>query len=217
MARDITKLHPFVRMLAEELVRRCAKNGLQIKITDCVRSREEQNGLSSNVTSVRYPCSYHNYGLAFDFCRNDGKGAYNESDNFFYKVGEIGSELGLEWGGYWTNPQDKPHFQFDGFSENENRISIVMKKYGMPEKFFKSADFKWNNPIIDITPSSAFKKILWVQVRLNIHNVKCDMDGVWGKETEKAVKQYWRNETGKTCTGKRISVKCIKMLAENPK
>lgn len=216
MSRDITKLHPFTRMLAEELVRRCDKKGLKIKITDCVRTKEEQNSLSGNVTSVRYPCSYHNYGLAFDFCRNDGKGAYNESGDFFYKVGAIGADLGLEWGGYWTNPQDKPHFQFDGFSDGENRISLLMKAYGMPEKFFAHTDYKVSTPILDITPKSSKKKIMWLQVRLNIHHVKTDIDGVWGKQTIESLKQFWRNETGGSCTGKRASSRCIKMLAENP-
>ena len=27
------------------------------------------------------------------------------------RCGKIGEELGLEWGGRWTSPQDKPHLQ----------------------------------------------------------------------------------------------------------
>jgi len=217
MSRDITKLHPFARMLAEELVRRCAKKGLIIKVTDCVRTKEEQDDcIKRGTSSCSYLYTYHAWGLAFDFCRNDGKGAYNEADNFFYRVGEIGQELGLEWGGIWKKV-DKPHFQFDGFTNNENEATIMVKKYGNPSKFFKNADFKWTQPIVDITPKSSFKKILWLQVRLNIYGFKTDMDGIWGKQTIKNVKAFWLAKTGKNCTGERVSPKCIKLLAAVPK
>ena len=39
--------------------------------------------------------SMHQWGIAFDFYRNDGKGAYNNNDGFFNKVGAIGQKLGL--------------------------------------------------------------------------------------------------------------------------
>ena len=216
MSRDITKLFWADKMIADELVRRCAKKGLKIKITDCVRTKEEQNGIDASRTGVRYPYSYHNWGLAFDFCRNDGKGAYNESGDFFYKVGEEIVGLGLEWGGLWTNPVDKPHAQFDGLTDGQNRIVLMIKKYGVPEKFFNDSFFKCKTPKLDITPKSSIKKILWMQVRLTIHGIKTDMDGVWGTQTTKSLKKFWMAQTGKTCTGKRASISCINMLAKDP-
>ena len=216
MSRDITKLHPFTKMLADELVRRCAKKGLKIKITDCVRTKEEQNGINASRTNARYPFSYHNWGMAFDFCRNDGTGAYNEAGSFFYKVGEIGADLGLEWGGYWISPVDKPHFQFDGYTGNQNRVTDLIKKYIVPEKLFPSDDFVVKTPKLDITPKSSFKKILWLQVRLNIHGIKTDMDGIWGAKTTESVKKYWLKTTGNKCKGNRVSVRCIGMLAKDP-
>ena len=53
--------------------------------------------------------SQHQWGIAFDFYRNDGKGAYNESDRFFERVGAAGKSLGLGWGGDWNSLVDKPH------------------------------------------------------------------------------------------------------------
>ena len=212
MGRDITKLHPFTRMLADELVRRCEKAGLIIKITDCVRTKEEQEDcIKRGTSSVGYGYSYHNWGLAFDFCRNDGKGAYNESGEFFYKVGAIGSALGLEWGGTWQK-LDKPHFQFNGFTRDENQVVYLLQQFRQPEAFFRDVLYKWNKPTLEITPKSNFKKILWLQVRLNIHGIKTDMDGIWGPQTINSVKKYWKRETGNECTGKRISLRCINML-----
>lgn len=105
MARDIKQLHPEVQVLAQKLVEECKKQGLIIKITDCFRSRKEQDDLYAQgrtkpgkiVTNAKFGQSFHNLGLAFDFCRNDGKGAYYDNDGFFAKVGKIGKSLGLSW------------------------------------------------------------------------------------------------------------------------
>ena len=90
---------------------------------DCVRR---------GTSSLHYPNSHHNWGTAFDFCRNDGKGAYNDSDGFFSKVGAIGRKIGLEWGGDWTSPVDKPHFQLPDWGSTTAKLKAM---YGTPEKF----------------------------------------------------------------------------------
>lgn len=140
MARDITQLHPEAQRLALLLVEECKKKGLIIKITDCVRSKAEQDALyaqgrttkGSIVTNVKYPNSRHNWGDAFDFCRNDGRGAYYDSDGFFKKVGAVGKSLGLEWGGDWTSFVDKPHFQLAGWGSGCTKLKA---KYGTPDKY----------------------------------------------------------------------------------
>jgi hypothetical protein len=123
-----------MRGMAEALVKECAKNGLKVKITDTWRTKEEQAAVPSTNTGVRYPYSYHCWGLAFDFCRNDGRKAYDDSDGFFSKVGKIGQSLGLTWGGVWTKPQDKPHFQTEKFGTPKQLIA----KYGSPDGFKKT-------------------------------------------------------------------------------
>ena len=78
--------------------------GLKIKVTDCFRSREEQDALYAKGRTVppigkKYTVtnapgssysSHHMWGTAFDFCRNDGRDAYDDRDGFFSKVGAIG-------------------------------------------------------------------------------------------------------------------------------
>lgn len=143
MARDMKALHPKAKAAAEKLVKECNSQGLKIKITECVRTKAEQDTLYAKgrtnkkariVTNARYPDSEHCWGIAFDFCRNDGKGAYNNSDHFFEKVGKIGQSLGLEWGGSWHSFKDLPHFQLKGVGSHR----ILKTKYGSPDKFFRS-------------------------------------------------------------------------------
>ncbi|RDU22751.1 M15 family metallopeptidase [Anaerosacchariphilus polymeriproducens] len=140
--RDITALHPEVQVIANKLVEKCREQGLIIKITDCVRTKEEQDALyaqgrtraGSIITNVTYPRSNHCWGIAFDFCRNDGTGAYNDTDGFFTKVGQIGKSLGLFWGGDWTSIKDKPHFQLETYGT----WSSLQAKYGTPSQYFAS-------------------------------------------------------------------------------
>ena len=143
--RDITKCHPRLRQLAKELVVECQKKGLSIKLTECLRTVEEQNDLyakgrtkpGSIVTNAKGTSysSMHQWGVAFDICRNDGKGAYYDSDGFFTKVGKIGMQLGLEWGGSWTSPVDKPHFQLKDWGSTSSKLKA---QYKTPANFMKT-------------------------------------------------------------------------------
>ena len=71
------------------------------------------------------PYSNHNWGMAFDICRNDGRGDYNDSDSWFKKVGTVGVKLGLEWGGNWKGTPDKPHFELTKYGDT----NTLAKKY----------------------------------------------------------------------------------------
>lgn len=136
MARDINQLHPKVRELALKLVSECSKNGIDIKITECFRSVAEQDefyswgrtkinpntGKMTKVTNAKgsTKSSYHQWGLAFDICINSKTAPYDS--NLLTKAGKIGQSLGLTWGGSWTKPNDKPHFQYTfGLTLNDLR------------------------------------------------------------------------------------------------
>lgn len=138
MGRDINMLHPKLKRIALEIARECAKKGLKIKITDTFRTKKEQDKLYEQgrtekgkiVTWVKYPHSMHNWGLGADFCRNDGKGAYNDTDGFFTKVGEVIKSYGLIWGGDWKL-QDKPHMELRQYGDT----SSLLKKYKTVSNF----------------------------------------------------------------------------------
>lgn len=133
--RDITRLHPELQMKIRELMSLCEENNLKIGISECLRTAEEQNELYAkgrtkpgrivtNANGSEY-LSMHQWGIAFDFYRIDGKGAYNEEDDFFIKVGRLGESIGLEWGGSWTSFVDKPHFQLPDWGTSPDRKSVV--------------------------------------------------------------------------------------------
>jgi hypothetical protein len=223
MSRDITKLHPKVRQLADALVAECEKQGLKIKITDCVRTKEEQNSIGASRTNCKYPSSYHNWGLAFDFCRNedvdnDGKisdDAYNQKGNFFFKVGQIGKSLGLDWGGDFKSIYDGPHFEYKSFGTRTQ----IQRRYNTPEKWF--ASWILTKPLQTVTQRSTDNDIMWLQTQLNkaLSNlngyVKLDVDGDYGKLTRQAVLRFWQfigwNKDGKD-TGWKAGKKTIEKL-----
>ena len=143
--RDITLCHPRLQTLAAELIKECAKQGLQIKIGETLRTVAEQDALYAQgrtkpgtiVTNAKGSSysSYHQWGTAFDFYRADGHGAYYDKDGFFTKVGKIGVTLGLEWGGNWKSITDKPHFQLPDWGSS---TSGIKKHYKTPEHFMKT-------------------------------------------------------------------------------
>lgn len=143
MGRDIKKLHPKAQEKARELVAKCAEQGLKITIGECVRTVAEQDALYAKgrttggvkVTNAKGSTysSMHQWGVAFDFIRADGKGSYEDSDGFFTKVGKIGQSIGLEWGGSFTSIKDKPHFQLPDWGSTPKTLKEKHKK---PEAFF---------------------------------------------------------------------------------
>lgn len=150
MSRDITLCHPRLQTLAEKLVAEGRKQGLIIKIGECFRSVAEQDALYAQgrtdktkpvVTNAKGSSysSMHQWGVAFDVIRNDGKGAYNDNDGWFGRVGRLGKSLGLEWGGDWTSPVDKPHFQLPDWGSTADKLK---KLYGNVDNFKKTWEVK---------------------------------------------------------------------------
>lgn len=145
MGRDITQCHPRLQELAASLKNECNRSGLVIGISECLRTVAEQDALYAqgrtepgNIVTNAKGSSYssqHQWGIAFDFYRNDGLGAYNESGNFFGKVGEIGKKLGLGWGGDWTSIIDKPHLYLPDWGSTTTKLKQL---YGSPEAFMKT-------------------------------------------------------------------------------
>jgi len=159
--RDITKLHPEVQTLAYKLVEQCASQGVKIKITDCVRTKAEQDALyaqgrttsGDTVTNARYPQSNHNWGIAFDFCLEmdiDGDGkvsddAFNNSTAMFDKVGRIAISLGLIWGGNFKSFKDRPHLEYVKFGDWQD----LLTEFKTPEAFFAT----FNNTKAPVAPT----------------------------------------------------------------
>lgn len=114
------------------------------RITEETRTVERQNELyaigrttKGNIVTYAKVSSYsshHQWGTAFDFCRNDGKDPFYDRDVFFSRVDEIGKSIGLEWGGDWEKA-DKPHFQLPDWGSTTKELK---KRYGTPDEFEKT-------------------------------------------------------------------------------
>ena len=201
--RDRTKLHPKLQKKLSELENACKKAGLKIQITECVRTVAEQDALYAqgrtkpgvkvtNAPGYSYS-SHHMWGTAFDFCRADGKGAYYDKDGFFTKVGKIGKSLGLEWGGDWKSPVDKPHFQLPDWGSTTKQLKAI---YGTPDKFMKTWSTKSDGPKTDKAEDVKMKTIkagakgdvvkVWQII------VGLPPGGVFDTKTERATKDFQR-------------------------
>ena len=143
--RDISLLHPRLREKAELMLKMCTERSLPIGVAQTLRTVEEQDKLYAQgrteegniVTNARGSDynSMHQWGVAFDVYRDDGKGAYFNADGIFSKVGAVGRSLGLEWGGDWTDFRDLPHFQLPDWGSTPVQLK---KQYGTPGNFMKT-------------------------------------------------------------------------------
>ena len=149
--RGVDKLHPELQKCVEKFLKECEKQGLNVLITETLRTQKEQEALYAQgrtqpgkiVTNCRGFQSPHCWGVAFDFCRNKKGKEYDNSDKFFDKVGRIAekifdnTEYDLFWGGDFKNFVDKPHVEMKKYLPN-NSTKTLVNKYGTPEEFMKT-------------------------------------------------------------------------------
>lgn len=151
MGRDITQCHPRLQEADAKLQEQCRAQGLNIKIGECFRSKEEQDALYAqgrtkpgsivtNAPGSSYS-SMHQWGVAFDFFKNVSGHEYDDI-SFFNRVGAIGKSLGLEWGGDWTSPVDKPHLQLADWGSTPAKLKQL---YGNVDNFKKT----WGEPKVN--------------------------------------------------------------------
>ena len=94
--------------------------GINLLITATYRDAEAQAQLYAQgrtapgkiVTNARAGESFHNWRVALDVVPLEkGQCVWND-DALWQRVGELGEQVGLQWGGRWTTLTDKPHFQY---------------------------------------------------------------------------------------------------------
>jgi len=131
--KDLSVLHPYVKYLAEKLIEKSKKQGINIIITQTYRTIKEQNEIYAQgrtkvgaiISNAKGGSSFHNFRLAFDFAVLNVDGTTvnwssscdtdKDGQKDYYEVGAIGKSLGLTWGGTdFGNFVDLPHFQWTG-------------------------------------------------------------------------------------------------------
>lgn len=142
---DREKLHPWLNYKLTLLLKRCAKKGIYLILTEGFRTREYQDKLYAQgrtaqgkiVTNAK-GCDYvsqHQWGVAFDIAINDNELLYDAL--YIKKVAKIAksSKVGLAWGGDWKSFPDTPHFYLPKWGDTTSKLKIL---YATPDKFKRS-------------------------------------------------------------------------------
>ena len=131
-------LHPFFRERVKELLADARSLGLDVDVFHGYRTAEEQDRLfaqgrtapGQKVTNARGGYSWHNFGIAADIVfKKEGKWSWAD-EHSWPLLGELGRELGLDWGGDWKRFRDRPHFQWST-DLNLSRARALFKEGGL--------------------------------------------------------------------------------------
>ena len=115
--KNIATLIPHAQDSARNWLARCIAEKINVKVICGTRTYQEQAELYAQgrttqgpkVTNAKPGYSWHNFGVAWDFVVFDQNGQPLWDSPLMERCGVIGEELGLEWGGRWTSPEDRPH------------------------------------------------------------------------------------------------------------
>lgn len=120
--RSIDDLHPTLGQKVKQLTAAAQAENLDVLLIEGFRSFERQQELYDQgrtvpgtiVTNARPGQSWHNYGLAADmvFLEN-GRPSWADHHDWD-RLGQLGRDLDLTWGGDWAGFPDRPHFQWTG-------------------------------------------------------------------------------------------------------
>jgi peptidoglycan L-alanyl-D-glutamate endopeptidase CwlK len=118
-SNHLNSLNPHVAALARKFLALTRANHLEVRIYFAFRSWDEQDRLFAQgrsmpgdiVTNARGGDSYHNWGLAFDAAPYEN-GKISTDYKKLIKMGHLGQQAGLEWGGTFKSLKDYPHFQY---------------------------------------------------------------------------------------------------------
>lgn len=140
-AGKLLGLFPVVQAAAYALIDRCYKRGVNVIITQGLRTVAEQDALYAQgrtkpgliVTNARGGYSNHNFGVAIDFAllMPDGRTVTwdtlrdGDCDSLpdWSEVVDEAKKLGFTWGGDWRSFKDLPHLEMTfGLSTADYRV-----------------------------------------------------------------------------------------------
>lgn len=139
----IAKIHPKLRSECASILLEIQSKGINIRITQGLRTIEEQNNLYAQgrtkpgniVTKAKGGDSMHNYGLAIDFCllHSDGSISWSMTEDVdkdgkkdWTEVVDVFKSHGWTWGGDFKLIIDTPHFE-KTFNHKLAEIKLLKK------------------------------------------------------------------------------------------
>lgn len=105
---------PKLREYQDKLLTRAREEGLKVDLYEGYRTVQRQNSLYNQGRSrLKGEKGLHTQGFAIDivFKNEKDKWTWDAPEKDWIKLGKIGKDLGLEWGGDWSKFIDRPHFQ----------------------------------------------------------------------------------------------------------
>lgn len=187
---NLAELAPKTKELAMKWYNWCIANGIDILIYETKRTEEKQRYYVASGKSKTMQ-SYHLVGQAFDFVPVINKKAdwngYNRPE--IQKAIAYAKQLGFTWGGDWKKFTDKPHLQYDKIGYGQDIEKPTTKKPIEEEK----AVIPYPGKPIKLGDKG--KNVERIQRALKIK-----VDGIFGKQTEAAVKAYQKRK-GLTANG----------------
>lgn len=128
------ELHPALAEKVQSFLDQARSEGLDVFVFEGHRSFARQQKLfekGNNVTFANGGNSFHNYGLAVDivFYDQNGNPSWDQKHNW-NRLGEIGKDLGLIWGGEFSRIKDMAHFEYHpGYSLMD--VKQIYREKGM--------------------------------------------------------------------------------------
>lgn len=116
-------VHPLLASKIRQLADLLAKEGIVIRVTQGLRTWDEQDKLfqqgrstpGDKVTNAPAGSSYHNFGLAVDVVPMMPLGPdWDVTHPVWGRIVAVGTSLGLTSGATWRTFKDYPHFQLTG-------------------------------------------------------------------------------------------------------
>lgn len=102
-------------------------SGIDIEMTDAFRGQDAQNDAkATGHSNAAWGSSPHNYGVAFDCAPViNGELQWPNDQTLWNTIGEVGTRLGLTWGGSFNSIVDLPHFEITGWREMNLKLGNV--------------------------------------------------------------------------------------------
>lgn len=186
--RSMGAVHPRLKALAIELIKRAYHEGINIRITAGHRTHAEQQRLYNQgrttpgniVTNARPGQSIHNFGLAIDYVlvNEDDTNVSWTVNKQWRRVGAIGKQLGFQWGGDWTSFRDYPHLDLQrGMSLANLRAGRLPSLPSVPSRSYLGQ----GDTGADVTA---------MQAALVKSGFTTDVDGTFGQGTESALRAF---------------------------
>lgn len=117
MIADLSSLHPFFRDKIVQLINNCKKKGIELAVVESYRTKAKQAeyySMGKKYTRTKGGKSKHQYGLAVDLVPLVNGQPKWDDKVLWRRIGVVGENLGLRWGGRWKSIYDPAHFEWTG-------------------------------------------------------------------------------------------------------